>query len=167
MLLALWLLAQLPRAHTPSGHPGTRTVVLPPLPVSISLVVAAAGRETRALVTPKQPHREPRPVVVLRAGDTPQIRWEVRNLDSAAAVRSIVVHFLVHRQEAPGAKIPAEPQKGSAIDSVLGTDLSARGATTGNYNTPLPEPGAYLVEVELLDPQGNRRQYCAVDLRVD
>jgi hypothetical protein len=52
------------------------------------------------------------------------------------------------------------------LDSVLGTDLSARGSITGEYNTPIYEPGFYLVEIELLDPTGARRHYCVLDLQV-
>jgi hypothetical protein len=162
-LLVLTLLAQprLPRG-APRGPQPTQ-----PLPTSTSLTVRTAAGEARATVLPGQPSPDPRPLAETKAGVKPQIRWAVRNLDPKRAVRNLVVHFLVTREERAGEPIPASPRQGSLLDSVLGTDLSARQGTTGNYNTAIYEPGVYLVEVELLDPQGNRRQYCAIDLKVD
>lgn len=139
----------------------------PPLPLGLTLVMKTGAGEVRAASLPGHPSAEPRPVAVMKAGDKPQIRWEIRNTDPKNAVRNVVVHFLVTREDAPASRIPAGPQRGTTMDSVLGTDLSAKARTTGNYNTPIFEPGTYLVEIEILDPQGNRRQFAALDLKVE
>jgi hypothetical protein len=91
----------------------------------------------------------------------------VRNTDPRKPVKDLVVHFLVTREASPDARIPPGPQKGGVLDTVLGTDLEVRGTTSGNFRTPIYEPGTYLVEIELLDVDGVRRQFCALDLQVE
>ena len=162
VLLCSLLLAPLPRVPRPRPR-----APLPVLPVSISISVKSATGETRAISLPKQPKAQPRVSAAIKAGDKPQIRWQVRNLDSKAPIRNVVVHFLIRREVTAGTQPRGGPDKGALVDSLLGTELSPRGASTGDYNTAIHEPGAYLVEVELLDPQGNRRQYCALDLKVE
>jgi hypothetical protein len=105
-------------------------------------------------------------MAVLKSGETPQIRWQVRNADPKP-VRDVVVHFLVTSVPNAGSTVPAAPRKGSVMDQVMGLTLTGKGATNGTYNTAVYQPGIYLVEVELLDPEGNRRQYCALDLKVE
>jgi len=162
VLLCSLLLAPLPRV------PRTRArAPLPVLPASISISVKSATGETRATSLPKQPQAQPRAGAAIKAGEKPQIRWQVRNLDSKAPVRNVVVHFLIRRVDTAAVRTRGGTQAGSLADSLLGTELSPRGAAMGDYNTAIHEPGAYLVEVELLDPQGNRRQYCALDLKVE
>ena len=158
LLLSLLLILAPPRPRAP--------VPLPPPTTTITMAAATAAGEARAEARPGQAPPAAREVAVLRPGEKPRIRWTVRNVDLKAAVRSIVVHVLITRQAAPGEEIPSTLRKGSVFDSVLGTDLSPRGATTGVYNTAIHEPGSYLVQVELLDPQGIRRQQCALELRV-
>jgi hypothetical protein len=67
----------------------------------------------------------------------------------------------------PNEPIPSNPRKGKLMDQVMGMTLAAKGATTGNYNTAIYEPGVYLVQVEILDADGQRRQSCALDLKVE
>jgi len=159
MLLEVLLLAQGPRLPRAGAS-------LPPLPTSLALIVKAPGGEARAAVDPGKEPGEARPRATLQAGQTPQIRWQVKNTDRRIAVRTIVVHFLVTPQRAAGEPLPRGPQQGRTIDVVLGTDLSPGAVATGNYNTPIHDPGIYLVEIELLDAQGNRRHYCVAELEV-
>ncbi len=140
---------------------------LPPLPTRIDLVLKTAAGEVRAAAPAKANSPDPRPTASVGAGTRPQIRWSVVNTDPKEAVRSIVVHFFVTKTEKLGIPLVTGPQKGSAIDSVLGTDLSAKLGTTGNYNTPLSEPGLYLVGIEILDQDGNRRQLCTLEVKVE
>jgi hypothetical protein len=79
----------------------------------------------------------------------------------------VVVHFLVTSVPEAGTAVPLAPRKGSLMDQVMGLTLGAKGTTSGNYNTAIYQPGFYLVEIELLDPDGNRRQYCTLDLKVE
>jgi hypothetical protein len=52
------------------------------------------------------------------------------------------------------------------MDSVMGTDISAKQAVAGTSATAIWEPGCYLVELELLDDQGKRRNYCLLEMTV-
>lgn len=162
LLLLLLLTApfvRLPRDQKqPSG---------PPLPASIALTVKSAAGATRAGISGSQKQPRTRLRARVKAGEKPEIRWMVKNLDPRKPIKDVVVHFLVTRQRAPNEPVPAAPRQGSVMDQVMGMTLAPRGATTGNYHTALHEPGDYLVEVELLDPNGSRRQFCAVDLRVE
>ena len=156
------LLAPIPRM--PRVLPGA---ALPPVTTSIALVVKTGSGETRATVAPQDKREVQRPIAAIKAGEKPQIRWQVRNIDPKKPTPDVALHFLVHREKEAGAAIPDQPQKGSLADQVLGTDLPPKGSTGGNYNTAIYEPGVYLVEVELLTPQGDRRQYVAIDLKVE
>jgi hypothetical protein len=131
-------------------------------------VIKTSAGETRATVQPGQSPAEPRPLATIKSGEKPQIRWLIKNLDPKQAVPNIAVYFVLIKEEAAGAKLPtdAPPRKEAIAESVLGTDLAPKGATSGNYNTALYGPGFYLVEIELLDPEGVRRQYCALDLQI-
>lgn len=152
------ILAAQTRRPTPPRTPA-------PLPIAISLTAKTAAGESRVTVLPKQ---EPstRPLALIQAGEKPQLRWSVRNNDAKAPVKDIVVHFLILREEAAGEKIAAGLRKGSVLDQVMGTTLRPQAVAGGNYNTAIYEPGFYLVEVEVLDPDGNRRLYAALDLEV-
>lgn len=161
ILLASFL-APIPRM--PRGRPGS---ALPPMNTSIALVVKTGSGETRATVLPQAKGEAQRPIATIKAGEKPQIRWQVRNLDAKKPAENVALHFLIHREKDAGALIPDQPQQGSLADQVLGTDLPPKGATSGSYNTAIHEAGVYLVEVELLTPQGERRQYVAIDLKVE
>ncbi len=163
-LLFLFLAAQIP--GVPRSQPLPRPKAPPRPPTSIALVIKAGGREVRTTVLPRQPPPARRSTAQAVAGETPQVRWMVQNEGQKTPLRSVVVHFLIHRIEEPNQPLAEEPQKGSFADQVLGTDLKPRGKTTGNYNTPIYTPGVYLVELELLDPTGTRLQYAALDLTV-
>lgn len=163
-LLLLLLLAQIP--GVPRSKPLPRPKPPPRPPSSIALVIKASGKEVRTTALPRQAPPARRSIAQAFVGDTPQVRWMIRNEDKKVPLRSIVVHFLIHRIEAPNQPLADGPQKGSFADQVLGTDLKPLGKTTGNYNSPIYTPGVYLVEVELLDPLGTRLQYAALDLTV-
>jgi hypothetical protein len=140
---------------------------LAPLTASIRLTMKTAAGMVEVTAAGAKPQAQPRPMLTLKTGEQPQVRWQIRNTDLKKAVPSVVVHFLVNREGAAGAPIPAGPQKGSYQDSVLGTDLPPKGGTSGEYATAVYEPGVYLVEIEILDEEGNRRMFCAVDLKVE
>jgi hypothetical protein len=172
VLLEMLLLTQL--AAPPALKRLPRTPTKPPpaaaqkVPTTrIDLVVKTSTGETRASVLPGKAQPEPRPIATIRAGEKPQIRYLVQNLSATQPVKDIVVHLLVLREEAAGEPIPAGARKGTVLDTVMGTNLAAKRGTSGNYNTAIHQPGNYLVELELLDPQGNRRQYCALELKVE
>lgn len=149
---------------------------LPPVTTSIALTVRSGSVETRTLVRPPSKDardardaREPppRPTAAVRSGEKPQVRWLVRNMDPKRPVSQVAVHFLIHRERSAGQPIPEEPRQGSVADQVLGTDLPPGGTTSGNYNVAIYEPGSYLVELELLTPEGVRRQYATIELKVE
>jgi hypothetical protein len=130
------------------------------------MAIKSPAGETRAAAAQGAPPTDPRPLALVKSGDIPQIRWQVRNTD-AKPVRDVVVHFLVTSVPEAGTAVPLAPRKGSLMDQVMGLTLGAKGTTSGNYNTAIYQPGFYLVEIELLDPDGNRRQYCTLDLKVE
>lgn len=170
MVLELLLLTQLaaPPAmkRLPRGAPPRPAPIVAPT-TRIDLVVKTTTGETKVSILPTQAQPEPRPIAVMRAGEKPQIRYLVQNLSATVPVKDLAIHLLVLREEMAGEKIPPGPRKGTVLDTVLGTDLAAKRGTSGNYNTAISVPGIYLVELEILDPNGNRRQFCALELRVE
>lgn len=162
--LAVVLLAapfpRLPRNQKPPPPP-------PPTATSIALTVKTAAGDTRASIAFKGKPPERRALATMKSGEVPEIRWMVKNVDLRKPIKDVVVHFLVTREQTPNEAVPSGPRKGSVMDQVMGMTLAAKGATTGDYNTAIYEPGLYLVEVELLDPNGFRQQYCALDLKVE
>ena len=137
-----------------------------PLTTTMTLVIKTAAGEVRADAAKPPPAGE-RPTAVLKSGEKPQVRWQIKNTDPRKPVSNMVVHFLITREAAAGTPIPAGPQRGSWQDSVLGTDFGPHEGTSGEYRAALYEPGYYLVELEILDETGARRQYCALDLKVE
>ncbi|MCA1595885.1 MAG: hypothetical protein LC772_05625, partial [Chloroflexi bacterium] len=61
--------------------------------------------------------------------------------------------------------VPNSPQ--NTIESALGADLAPLGSTTGEYRTPIEEPGSYLVTVEIRTPEGEIIEAATVDLSVE
>jgi len=151
----------LPRGPAPLRKPP------PPLTTSIALVVKTAAGEVRTGSPTSSAAPATRPMAILKSGEKPQIRWAIRNTDARKPIPDVVMHFLVTREQMPNEPIPADPRKGTQIDQVMGMTLAAKGVTTGNYNTPIFEPGVYLVQVEILDATGQRRQQCVLDLKVE
>jgi hypothetical protein len=172
VLLELLLLTQLAAPPAVKRLPRTPPRPTPAaaqkvLTTRIDLVVKTATGETRTSALPGKVPPEVRPIATMRVGEKPQIRYQVLNLHATQPVKDVVVHLLVRREEASGEPIPTGAIRGTVLDTVMGTDLAAKRGTSGNYNTAIHQPGNYLVELELLDPQGNRRQYCALDLKVE
>jgi hypothetical protein len=139
----------------------------PPLPVAVFLTARTSGGEVRVSAPPPPADSGARPQLTLRSGEKPDIRWTVRNTHPRSKIMNLAVHFLIKREQAEGERVPSgPPQPEYYADTLIGTDLSAKGSTTGSFNTAIYEPGVYLVEVELLDPQGNRRQFCVLEIKV-
>lgn len=138
----------------------------PPFTANLALTVRTTGGEAKAQSTPGQSPPQQRANVTLKAGEKPQIRWQVKNVNPKAAIRSVVVHFLVHKQSDPGEAIPATPRKGSWMDSVMGTDISVKQAVSGSTATAIWSPGCYLVQLELLDEEAKRRNFCLLEITV-
>src|SRR4051794_22780749 len=109
MLAVLVLAAQLGKAPP---RPGPRAP-LPPLPVTLFLTAKTASGEARVSAAGGKPPVGERPRVTLRAGETPQLRWAVRNADQRLPIQDLVIHFLILREESAGQAIPAGLQKGS------------------------------------------------------
>jgi hypothetical protein len=143
-----------------------RNVPTPPFAANLALTVRGPAGEAKALSSKGQTPPLERASVTVKAGEKPQIRWQVKNVDPKLAIRNVVVHFLVHKQTQPGEALPAGARKGSWMDSVMGTDISVKQAVSGTSNTPIWDPGCYLVELELLDDQGKRRNYCLLEMTV-
>jgi hypothetical protein len=162
-LLLLVLLAE-PLGRMPRVPP--RTPPTPPYTANLALSIRTAAGEVKAQSAAGQAPPQQRANVTVKAGEKPQIRWQVKNLDPKRAIRSVVVHFLVHKQTQPGEAVPAGPRKGSWMDSVMGTDISAKQAVSGSTATAIWDPGCYLVEIELLDDQAKRRNYCLLEMTV-
>lgn len=160
--LALLLTPAIPRM--PRSTP--RRAAIPPFNASLSLTLRTKGGEVRITQRPGKPVPAERPTVTLKAGEKPQIRWQVRNIDPAKAIRNVVVHFLVRREVKAGEAIPASPSQGSLVDTVMGTDISVRNGISGSANTAVWEPGTYLVELELLDEEGQRRNFSVAEMTV-
>jgi hypothetical protein len=166
LLPLLLIAAPGPRVTLPRG-PSPLRKPPPPLSTSIALTIKTATGETRDNTPAAGAVAAARPVAVLKSGEKPQIRWSIRNTDPKKPIPDVVLHFLVTREQSANEPIPVDPRKGTLMDQVMGTTLAPKGATTGNYNTAIYEPGIYLVQVEILDDSGQRRQSCALDLKVE
>ena len=143
----------------------------PPFPVRVTLSVHAAEGDATTEILPhaavgSRPAAVVRPIAALKSGETPRIRWRVASLDAKNIVTHLVVHLLIRKADDVDAPIPEAFQEGPILDTVLGTDLAPRGSTDGEIATALYGAGVYLVEIELRDDTGARRQYAAIDLKV-
>ena len=143
---------------------------LPPLPVSLWLTVEGPNGKNGMTGARWDPDLRPLPAgppFKLRAGETPTIRWTVKNLSAKQTVRQVVVNFVVSHAAKPGSPPRKPGTLGDTIEHALGTDIGPGDTTTGEYRTPIEEKGEYVVALELLDPDGRLRQSCALELSVE
>lgn len=139
-----------------------------PLP-RLALYLSAEAESHSARATSTGPGAKAAPVrqcIPVPSGSTPELRWAIKNLDARQPAKDIVVHFLIHSLQLRGEALPPVPVKGSLADQVMGTDLAAGRQTTGRYRLPIHRPGVYLVQIEIVDIQGSRRQQASLELEV-
>jgi hypothetical protein len=165
IMTPLHLLPALLLAPAVPPRPSARAP-LQPLPARIYLTLKRGATEARASAIPAVSDVAVRQVLEIKPGETPELRWSVVSVDRKKPIASVAVHILVVRQGQRGERIPPGLRKGTLMDTVLGTDVAPGQSVSGQCKAPVFEIGSYLVELELLDEQGNRRQFCAVDLEV-
>lgn len=107
-----------------------------------------------------------RPVVKLKAGETLQVRWFVKNVDRAP-VKEMVVHFFVAPEEKAGQKEVPDPRKEAVAENAFAIELAPSASTRGSLRLPIREPGVYLVRIESLYTQRDHEHFTAIDVIVE
>jgi hypothetical protein len=124
---------------------------------------AAKGNTDR---TPPQEGTQPRPVVKLKAGETLEVRWFVKNVDKKP-VDDMVVHFFIAPEEQAGQKSVPDPRKEVTAENAFAIGLAPSASTHGTLRLPIHEPGVYLVRIESLFTQRDHEHFAAVDVVVE
>jgi hypothetical protein len=108
----------------------------------------------------------PRPVVKLKAGETLQVRWFVKNVDRVP-VKDMVVHFFVAPEEKAGQKGVPDPRQEVVAENAFAIELAPGASTHGSLRLPIREPGTYLVRIESLYTQRDHEHFTAIDVIVE
>jgi hypothetical protein len=107
-----------------------------------------------------------RPTVKLKAGETLQVRWFVKNVDRAP-VKDMVVHFFVAPEEQAGQKAVPDPRKEAVAENAFAIELAPGASTRGSLRLPIRDPGVYLVRIESLYTQRDHEHFTAIDVVVE
>jgi hypothetical protein len=127
-------------------------------------LVALAGKESRRTETASSP----RPVLSA-AADTPiTVRWTVRNTDKEPAVKDVLVHVFVVKEERLDQPEVPKLTKGVVLESALTTDFKPQGRTEGEVTFRITEAGCYMIRLELKGAaaKGEREPFTALDLQI-
>ena len=111
----------------------------------------------------------PRPVVKIRAGDSVQVSWRLKNSSPHGALKGVGIHFFVVRQAKTGQKpVPDPAGQAGVIDSSFFTNMSFGAVSTGSTRLKLTEPGSYLVRLqsENTHDEAGHEHFTAIDVEV-
>jgi hypothetical protein len=110
----------------------------------------------------------PRAVLMI-AMDTPiNVRWMVRNTDKAPTAKDVLVHFFVVKiDKADQPEVP-KLTKNVVIESALTMDFKAQDKTEGELTFTVPNPGRYLLRLELKNAgaKDGREPFAALEVLV-
>jgi hypothetical protein len=150
------------------------SVALPPatpLPFTIDLTVRAgkASKTAHAEILALGIKPGPRAVLDLKAGQAVAVHWTLRRGTGQAAVKNVLVHIFVVREQAVGqATVPAL-NKDVAVESALTMDFRPGEKTEGDVTFTPDGAGAYLLRLETIGAAagaGGRECFAALDLNV-
>jgi hypothetical protein len=116
--------------------------------------------------TPPADGARTRPVVKLKAGETLQVRWFVKNVDREP-VKDMVVHFFIAPEEQAGQKAVPDPRKDAVAENAFAIALAVSASTRGTLRLPIRDPGVYLVRIESLYTERDHEHFAAVDVVVE
>jgi len=130
-------------------------------------LVARASKEAR-IAEAKFPAK-PQARTILPAGaDAPvTVKWTVCNV-GRAAVKDVLVHFVVVKQDKPDQQEVPKLTKDVIVESALTMDFKSQDKTTGDITITVNRAGCYLIRLELkgaADKEG-REPFAALDLLV-
>ena len=135
---------------------------------TIDLQAQAAGPSKIAAAKYPPPDAKAQPRAVLIAGvNTPiTVKWTVRNTDKAATVKDALVHFLVVKVEKPDQQEAPKLTKGVVVESALTMDFKAQDKAEGEITVMVPNPGIYLLRLEIKGTAAKNEPFAALDLSV-
>jgi hypothetical protein len=107
------------------------------------------------------PRAQPRVGAAIKAGEKPQIRWQVRNLDSKAPVRNVVVHFLIRRVDTATAGTRGGTQAGSLATACWGRSFPRAPPLRATTTPPSTSRERTWWRWSFWIRRANRRQYAA------
>jgi hypothetical protein len=112
---------------------------------------AEAGKKsgtTEAKYPAPDPKPSPRAVLETAVGTPISVKWTVRNTDKAT-VKDVLVHcFVVKIDKADQPEVP-KLTKNVVVDTALTMDFKAQDKTEAEISFTVPNPGRYLLRVEL------------------
>jgi hypothetical protein len=130
-------------------------------------MVARAAKEPKTAEA-RFPDAQPQARTILTAtADAPvTVKWTVRNVDKAATVKDVLVHFVVVKQDKPDQQEVPRLTKDVIVESALTMDFKSQDKTAGEITFTVTQAGCYLIRLELkgaADKDG-REPFAALDL---
>jgi len=136
---------------------------------TIDLKVQAGKKPETAEAKYSSPDAKSSPRAVLMAAvDAPiGVKWHVRNTDKAT-VKDVLVHFFVVKIDRADQQEVPKLTKGVVVESALTIDFKAQDKTEGEISFTAPNPGRYLLRLELKNAgaKDGREPFAALELLV-
>lgn len=140
--------------------------LLPAVPAKDPLTLAVAVESSAGKVRAETGAKGERPHASAKLGETPKLRWFLKNPDRKKPYPQSVLHFFVTSLERPGQPLPLAPAVGGLIDNAYAQEIPAGGSTGGTCELPITAAGLYLVQFEILDQVGQRQQFVGIELEL-
>jgi hypothetical protein len=95
------------------------------------------------------------------------VKWNVRNTDKAT-MKDVLVHFFVVKIDKADQQEVPKLTKGVVVESALTMDFKAQDKTEGEMRFTVPNPGRYLLRLELKNAgnKDGREPFAALELLV-
>jgi hypothetical protein len=130
---------------------------------------AQTGKEPRsAEASFPAPEKKPavRAVLTADVGTAITVKWTLRNIDTTATVKDVLVHLFVVKQEKPDQQEVPKLTKDVVVESALNMDFRPQDKTEGEITFTISNAGSYLLRLELKGAAGKdgREPFAALDL---
>jgi hypothetical protein len=139
----------------------------PPFAIDLTAEAGKTSKTAHAQLVTLGGKAPARPVLEVKAGQSVRVRWTLKRT-AKAAVKAVLVHGFVVKEEAIGQAAVPKLNKGVAVESALTMDFKAGDQAEGDLSFTPAGPGAYLLRLETIGAAGTDGQetYAALDLLV-
>lgn len=129
---------------------------------------AQAAKETRKAraETVASAERQPRAILMAKAGTPVTVKWTLHNTDTTATVNDVLVHFVAVKIDKPDQQDVPKLTKDVLAESALTMDFKPGDKSEGEVTFSVARPGCYLLRVETKGAPGKdgREPFAALDL---
>jgi hypothetical protein len=133
--------------------------------IDLSAQAAKESKAAEAKYPLPDKKAQSRSVLTVAANTPITVKWTARNADKAT-VKDALVHFFVVKQEKPDQQDVPKLTKNVIVESALTMDFKAQDKTEGEITFTVPNPGCYLLRLEIKGIAVKDEPFAALDVIV-